>query len=257
MAKVSCGLAKPAGVRLVPRGAERDTLAPLPVRKLPGIGPVAEGKLHAKGLRTLGDVAGAPLPMLRKIFGAWAESVKTGAQGEGSGDLGRDRPAFREHDPDGETVGSISNERTFSEDIRNPAIIDSMLCSLAERVCWRARKRGIKARTVSLKLRYSNFYTISRSRTFSPSNSELEVYPIVRQIYEEARDPNRRIRLLGVALSNLGFFDDQLVLFDEAEKLHSTVDKIREKFGYDAVRLATGSGASRRVTASEPKSRTR
>lgn len=246
MAKVACGLAKPAGVLLVPRGQERQVLAPLPVRKLPGIGPVAEASLAKIGVTTLGELAMVSLPQLRKVFGAWAESVKASAVGEGSGDLGRDRPAFREHDPDGETVGSISNERTFMEDVRRPEVIESMLCSLTERVCWRARKRGIKARTVTLKLRYANFHTISRSRTFSPTNSELDVYPVVQSIYEEARDPHRPIRLLGLQLSNLGFHDEQINLFQEGERLHETVDKIRERYGFDAVRRAESTRTTRR-----------
>ena len=111
VAKVTSGIAKPAGVRLIPSGAEAAFLAPLPVRKLPGIGPVAEGKLHSIGLTTLGEVAQTPLDVLRRVFGAWAESVRRNARGEGDADLGRDRPAFREHDPEGEVIGSISNER--------------------------------------------------------------------------------------------------------------------------------------------------
>ena len=246
MAKVACGLAKPAGVLLVPRGHERAVLAPLPVRKLPGIGPVAEEKLYRQGLRTLGDVAAAPLGDLRRVFGAWAERVKRSASGEGTGDLGRDRPAFAEHDPDGEIAGSISNERTFTEDVKDPRVIDAMLCSLCERVCWRARKRGVKARTVTLKLRYADFKTLSRSRTFSPTNSELELYPIVRELYDASRDRRRRIRLLGVGVSNLGFYE-QMNLFPTGERLHETVDAIRQRFGYDALRIAAGSRASRRV----------
>ena len=253
MAKVACGLAKPAGVLLVPRGCEREVLAPLPVRKLPGIGPVAEEKLHRRGLRTLSGVAAAPVSDLKRIFGAWAESVKRNAAGEGSGDLGRDRPAFAEHDPDGEVIGSISNERTFMEDVNDPRIIDAMLCSLCERVCWRARKRGVKARTVTLKLRYHNFHTISRSRTFGPTDSELELYPVVRELYDASRDPRWRIRLLGIGLSNLAF-RSQLNLFPAGQRLHQTVDAIRQRFGYDSLRIAAGSTASRRVRPSiEPK----
>ncbi len=243
MAKVACGLAKPAGVRMIPSGREAEALSSLPVRKLPGIGPVAEAKLNALGLTTLGEVAATPLSTLRTVFGAWAEHVKANAAGEGSGDLGRDRPAFHEHDPEGEVVGTISNERTFSEDVKNPDVLESMLCSLCERVCWRARKRGVKARTVTLKLRYSNFQTISRSRTFTPTSSELELYPIVKELFEGARDRSRRVRLLGLALSNLARFDDQLALFRTGDRLHQTVDAIRERFGFDSVRLARGRGA--------------
>ncbi len=98
MAKIGSGLAKPAGVLLVPAGSEAALLAPLPVRKLPGIGPVAEEKLERAGLATLGQVAAMPVSELRRIFGAWAEHVKDSARGLGSADLSRDRPAFHEHD---------------------------------------------------------------------------------------------------------------------------------------------------------------
>ena len=241
MAKIGSGLAKPAGVLLVPAGSEAALLAPLPVRKLPGVGPVAAEQLERAGLTTLGQVAAMPLSELRRIFGAWAEHVKDGARGLGSADLSRDRPAFREHDVEGDSVGSISNERTFRADVGDSATIESQLCSLCERVCWRARGRGVQARTVTLKLRYSNFQTLTRSRTISPTSSEVEVYPVVKDLYLRARDGRRRVRLLGVGLSNLGLFDSQLPLFVGDRRRDAAVDAIRERFGYDAVRLAGGS----------------
>ena len=240
MAKIGSGLAKPAGVLLVPAGSEAALLAPLPVRTLPGIGPVAEGKLQRAGRATLGQVAAMPVAELRRIFGAWAEHVKNGARGVGSADLSRDRPAFREHDVEGDSVGSISNERTFRADVRDTATIESQLCSLCERVCWRARRRGVKARTVTMKLRYSNFQTLARSRTIPPTSSDVEVYPVVKDLYLGARDGRRRVRLLGVSLSNLSLFERQLALFAGDRRRDTAVDAIRERFGYDAVRLAGG-----------------
>jgi DNA polymerase-4 len=243
MAKVASSLAKPRGVMLVPAGVERAVLAPLPVRSFPGIGPVGERKLVDAGYETLGAIAEAPLEALGKIFGAWAVSIQRGVLGQGSGDLGRERPAFSEHDPEGETVGSISNERTFREDVSDPASIESVLCGLCERVCWRARKRHIKARTVSLKLRYADFHTLTRSRTLSPTHSELELYPIVREMLTAARTRPLPIRLLGLQLSNLGVFE-QLSLFDQHDKVSAVVDHIRERFGFGMVSLATQLGGS-------------
>jgi DNA polymerase IV len=243
MAKVASSLAKPRGVMLVPAGVERDVLEHLPVRSFPGIGPVGESKLHAAGYRTLGEIASAPVEELRKIFGAWAPSILRGVQGEGSGDLGRERPAFSEHDPEGETAGSISNERTFSEDVSDPASIESVLCGLCERVCWRARKRHIKARTVTLKLRYSDFHTLTRSRTVGPTSSELELYPVVREMFAAARTRRLPVRLLGLQLSGLGFFE-QLSLFDGNERVGVVVDSIRERYGFSMVTMATQLGGS-------------
>src|SRR5262249_36964126 len=92
LAKVASGIAKPRGVLLVHAGAERAFLGPLPVRKLPGIGPVAEQNLCAIGLTTLGQVAAAPSETLQRIFGAWAVGIQRASRGEGMHELGRERP---------------------------------------------------------------------------------------------------------------------------------------------------------------------
>jgi DNA polymerase-4 len=241
VAKVACGLAKPRGVLMVRAGAEAAFLGPLPVRKLPGIGPVAEAKLHALGLTTLADVAAAPLPTLRAVFGAWAAGLQASCLGHGAHVLGRERPAFQEFDPRGGTLGTISNERTFREDVGDAEVCEAMLSSLCERVCWRARKRGVKARTVALKLRYADFRTLLRSRTITPTCSELELYPVVQELFVRARTRRTAVRLLGVCLSNLQPCEEQLSLFDDFEPLHRAVDDVRARFGYDALRLAQAS----------------
>jgi DNA polymerase-4 len=241
MAKVASDLAKPRGVMLVPAGVERAVLAPLPVRAFPGIGPVAEAKLLAAGLATLGAIADAPVEQLRGIFGAWATGIQRGVRGHGSGELGRERPHFSEHDPEGETVGSISNERTFREDVSDPASIESVLCGLTERVCWRARQRGVRARTVTLKLRYSDFHTITRSRTLAATSSELELYPVVKELLANARTRALPVRLLGIQLSNLGAMQ-QLDLFDDHAQVSAVVDTIRERYGFSMVKLGTQLG---------------
>jgi DNA polymerase-4 len=179
------------------------------------------------------------------VFGAWTASIQRGCVGEGAHELGRERPAFQEHDPAGSTLGSISNERTFREDVRDPESIEKMLCSLSERVCWRARKRGVKARTVSLKLRYADFQTLTRCRTIAPTASELELYPIVSDLFARARQRPTPIRLLGIALSKLGAYDEQLPLFGDDTALERAVDGVRRRFGYDAVRIALGASGSR------------
>ena len=239
MAKVASGLAKPNGVLFVPVGDEASVLAPLPVRKLPGIGPVAERKVAAAGVTTLGQLATHARADLRKIFGVYADQIQLGARGEGSAELGRERPAFREHDPEGEAIGSISNEQTFREDVRDARSIERVLSVLSERVCFRARKRGVEARTVTLKLRYADFHTLSRSLSLAPTNSERHVFRVVRALFSEARTRQLPIRLLGIALSNLVQAAVQLSLFDDFGRLHGSVDEVRERFGYDALRLAS------------------
>jgi DNA polymerase-4 len=153
-------------------------------------------------------------------------------------ELGRERPAFQEYDPVGGSTGTISNERTFREDVRDPVSIERMLCALCERVCWRARKRGIVARTVTLKLRYADFQTFQRSRTITATSSELELYPVVRELFRVSRTRRAAIRLLGVRLSNLQVAERQLRLFGDGAPLHRAMDGIRERYGYGALRVA-------------------
>lgn len=245
VAKVASGLAKPRGVLFVPKGGERALLAPLPVRKFPGIGPVAERKLHALGFTTLGAVADADAALLQRVFGSSTRAIQRGVCGMGVHELGRERPAFHEHDEVGLTLGSISHEHTFHDDARDHARIEGLLCSLCERVCWRARNRGVKARTVTLKLRYSDFQTISRSRTFRPTASEFQVFPILRELLTRARTRPLPLRLIGVALSNLGHHDQQLELFDQLTPIHKAVDEVRDDHGFEAVRVALSKARSR------------
>jgi DNA polymerase-4 len=237
MAKVASGLAKPQGVLLVRAGTEAQTLAPLPVRKLPGIGPVAETRLRAIGIETLGQVVAAPEAMLRPIFGAYTTSIRHAARGEGTDELGRERPAFREHDPRGVVAGTISNERTFVE--AGPDTADAVLSGLCERVCSRARRRGVAAGQVTLKLRYTDFNTITRARTIEPTSVDIELHRVVVELYREARTRPLPIRLLGVALAKLRLDAVQLPLFDAGQRRGIVVDRVRDRFGYDSVHLAT------------------
>ena len=237
MAKVASGLAKPKGVLLVRAGTEAATLAPLPVRKLPGIGPVSEARLHALGIETLAQLVAAPDAMLRKIFGAYTASIRAASRGDGESELGRERPAFREDDPRGVVSGTISNERTFIES--GPQTASTVLSGLCERVCSRARRRGVVAGHVTLKLRYTDFDTITRGRTIAPTSGDFELHRTVAELYREARTRPLPIRLLGVALAKLRLASVQLALFDAGDRRADAVDRVREKFGYDTIHLAT------------------
>lgn len=244
MAKVASNLAKPHGVLLVAAGTEATTLAPLPVRKLPGIGPVAEARLAEVGMLTLGQVAAAPDALLRRIFGAHAAGIRAASRGEGADELGPERPAFREHDPRGAISGSISNERTFVESGRDTAL--EVLSALCERVGSRARKRGALAGQLTLKLRYTDFETLSRGRTITPTSVDGELHRVALELYREARTRDLRIRLLGIALAKLRHEGVQVPLFDAGERRCEAVDRVRDRFGYHAVHLATSLGRRRR-----------
>jgi len=244
MAKVASALAKPHGVLLVRAGTEAATLAPLPVRKLPGIGPVAEARLQTIGITTLGQVVTAPDQVLRPIFGAYTAGIRAASRGEGTDQLGDERPAFREHDPRGLVSGTISNERTFVEASADTAL--EILSSLSERVASRARHRGVVAGQVTLKLRYTDFHTITRGRTIAPTSVDTELHRVARELYREARTRDLPIRLLGLAVAKLHLDAVQLPLFDAGERRGVAVDRVRDRFGYQAVQLATSMRRRRR-----------
>jgi len=247
IAKIASGLAKPAGVRMVLPGDEEQFVAPLPVRKIPGIGPVAGQRLVSAGIETVGQLLSLPPGPLRARFARTADSVRRHIDPHAPARAGRDRPAFLEHDSHHETVGSISNERTFSADIGALGEVEQLLLTLSERVCWRARKRRVRARTIGLKLRYSDFETLTRSRTLgSPTDDEQKVYACVRQLLRSSWTRDLPIRLVGVVLSNLEGPSSQLSLPFESNQPRSAaaaVDEVRARFGYNAIRLGTTGGS--------------
>ncbi len=235
IAKMASNVAKPAGVYMVGAGEEAEFLAPRPVRAFPGIGPSTEARLHEVGVHTLGELLARADLRGRRV----SEAVRRAATAEPEEALGRDRPAFFEHDPEGSTVGSISNERTFHADVGDRARVEAQLRALAERVCWRARKRGVKARTITIKVRTSDFHTVQRSRSGPPTCSEREVFGVVLELLPRAWVRRLPVRLVGVQLSGFEVAGPQLLLPLEAERasVGDALDAVRERFGYDAVRL--------------------
>ena len=152
-------------------------------------------------------------------------------------------------DPEGLSIGSISNESTFAADASDRQAIADRLRSLTERVCWRARRRNVVARTITLKLRYSDFETLTRSRTIDATSSERVVLRCVRDLFRTAYVSRRRVRLLGVALSNLAAGQGQLELpFADGDRgeVGPAIDVVRDRFGYDAIRLGLGAAPAKR-----------
>src|SRR5688572_12957000 len=171
LAKMASGRAKPAGVHLVRPGEEEPFVRPLPVRRLPGLGPVAEQQLGAPGITTLGELLDLPPDLDESMGVGWAARLRDAIEGAPVA-LAPDRPAFREHDPRGATDGSISNERTFHADLGDRRLVLEQVRSLVERVAWRVRQREVLARTLTLKLRYADFHTITRGITGPPTDDE-------------------------------------------------------------------------------------
>jgi DNA polymerase-4 len=251
VAKMASARAKPAGVLMVRRGEELAFAAPLPVRRFPGIGPVAEERLAGLGIATLGALLAVPESDPR--VGALVATVRAGLTPPGLGAPAlpaRDRPAFQEHDAVAE--GSLSNERTFFADVGERLVAEDALRALVERVTWRLRRRGGRARTVTLKLRYADFTTITRGRSVPPTAAEADVLAVALDLLRAAWSRSLRIRLLGVQLSNLVAPEAQVALFAPPRpRMGAAIDAVRDRFGYDAIRM----GAVHKEGARKPPGR--
>ena len=230
VAKIASDLRKPDGLVIVPLGDEATFLAPLAISRLWGVGEKTALALREYGVVTIGDLAALPPEALERRFGKHGGSLATRARGIDADPVATGDPAK-----------SVGHEHTFDVDTSDREVIERTLLGMADGVAWRLRSAGLKAATVTLKLRDSSFRTISRQTT-------LEVpTDLTEPIYDAAIDLVRRelhgqrIRLVGVTASN--FRDrEQLGMFGEGdprrEATAAALDTIRRKYGSKAVTRA-------------------
>ena len=232
VAKVASDESKPDGLLIISQEEAASFFAPLAVRKLPGIGPRAADRLNSLGIKTLGQLAEAPIGMLSRALGErHAAQLKRRALGEASSKMS-----------EREEAKSISAETTFDQDVTDFVRLESVALSLTEKVGRRLRKAKRKARVVGLKLRYEDFTTVSRQSTLSPPvDGDSSIHEAARSLLEGAlrqrRDP---VRLIGVGVSGLVDHETQLAMLEyEAtpndSAVSSAIDAIRERFGNDAI----------------------
>lgn len=193
VSKVACNTVKPHGFVVVPAGQEQAFLAPLPVEKLPGAGKVTRSKLTRWNVKTIGDLAKVPAAELRRTFGQTGLYLHAAARGQD------DSPIVVESRPK-----SLSEENTFDRDTRDLAQIEELIEEMCRGVARALEREGYCARTVVLKLRYSDFTTITRQMTFrSAISSEAEIRDSAKRLLELHWDRRRAIRLAGVGVHNL------------------------------------------------------
>ena len=240
VAKVASDQAKPNGVLWVLAGQEASFLAPLDIRKIPGVGKVTEQNLQAWGIRKVGDLAALDEEFLSEHFGRWGLALAGKSRGLDAG-VWFDGEVGEDTDPK-----SISHEFTFNEDTADTDALESTLARLSEMVGRRLREHQLFARTVQLKLRYSDFSTITRAHSLDHATQlDTEIFQQARALFRENRKAGREIRLLGVHASGLEHDEGQLNLLAEDatnrwRKALSAVDHIRDKFGEASVSLASG-----------------
>ncbi len=235
VAKIASDLRKPDGLVVVEPGDEASFLAPLPITRLWGVGEKSALALREYGVRTIGDLAALPDDLLERRFGKYGGSIGMRARG-----IDDDPVAGR--DP----AKSIGHEHTFDVDTSDRDQIERTLLAMSEGVSERLRDSGVKATTITVKIRDTTFRTITRRRTL-PDPTDL-TEPIFRTALELARPEVRgiRIRLLGVTASGLGE-RDQLALFapDDPRRRRAVeaADAVRHRFGEQAITRARLVGA--------------
>ena len=230
VAKVASDLQKPDALVVVPPGTEAAFLAPLPIGRLWGVGGQTAAALRELGVTTIGDLATLDPTLVERRFGRNGGALAARARGIDA-DPVSDRGAAK----------SIGHEHTFDVDTSDPEVIERTLLAMAEGVSGRLRASGVRASTVTVKIRDSAFRTITRRRTL-PDPTDL-TEPIWRTALELARPEVRgmRVRLLGVTASNLGV-RDQLSLFGTEEarrhRLVEAEDAIRRRYGVRTITRA-------------------
>ena len=240
VAKVASDQAKPNGVLWIMPGSEAAFLAPLDVRKIPGVGKVTEKNLHMLSIRKVGDLARLDDRYLEERFGKWGLALAGKARGLDAGGW-FDTEIGANSDPK-----SISHEHTYNEDTSDLAVLESTLARLSEMVGRRLRENGLHARTLQLKLRYSDFSTITRAHSVErPTQLDTEIFNEARALFLKNWKPGARVRLLGVHASSFEEVDDQLDLLDEGkherwQQATAAADRLRDKYGDSAVSLAAG-----------------
>jgi len=226
LAKLGSGLKKPDGLVVLRKEEVEETLRDLPVSKLYGIGPKLTEALHSIGIFTCGQLGRFPVSVLSKRFGVIGERLHEMGLGL------EDSPVVPFDE--GEEAKSISHSVTLEEDTSDPNILGKVLLQLSEKVSKRMRREGFYGRRIAITVRYSDFFTFSKQKTFSKwMISGNEIFQRAFEIFESIFHP-KPIRLLGVGVSLLKKEWCQLDLFEKKEKKDSllkAMDRVNERFG--------------------------
>lgn len=229
LAKMASDMDKPDGLTIIPYGREKDILAPLPIRRLWGVGAATERRLTEAGFRTIGDIQRAAPGAVEMAVGSQAALLRALADGID------DRPVRPVRE-----VKSIGDEETYEHDLTDTAEIRRRIAIHSDVVARRLRKKHLAARTVSLKVRFSSFLTVMRSLSFEEAtNLQEDIEEAALRLLE--RIPRTEaVRLTGVTCSNLSPEIDSPSLFPDRRtalrKAARAVDAIQEKYGETAIR---------------------
>lgn len=237
VAKMASRAGKPDGLVVVPRGQEMTWLSPQPIRAIPGVGPKAAGRLHRMGITTIGDLLANSEDEILRRFGSVGAELLSVAK---SRDI---RPVAS-----GGPAKSVGAERTLDRDESDFTRVRTQLRGLIQEVAYRLRQESATATCMEVKIRYSRtFETITRSRTLAVATDDEDTMArIAYALLEQHLDRSQAVRLVGFSVSGLQA-GRQLSLFGAGEdpvgtearaRIVSAIDKLRDKYGLDAVQRA-------------------
>lgn len=247
LSKVASAEVKPDGYIRIAPGDEAAYLRPLPLRAMPGAGPRTCQALDLLGVRTVGQLADLPLSTLIAAFGPSGYALHEAALGHSSATVV----------PDSEPK-SISRETTFPEDLHDWKKVERVLVYLAERAAYTLREEGMETKCVSLKVRYANFDTSTFASSFTePTSLDVDIVHALEALLPKAKARPGPIRLIGVALTSLTHNQHQMRLFGARssvkwERVLESVDRVRGRHGFEALRSAKTMELGKRVELATP-----
>ncbi len=235
LAKLASEMNKPDGLTVIDPDRIRRTLSGLPIGRMWGVGPALERRLGDLGITTFGDLQGYPAKVLEKALGSHAGRLVALSRGEDD----------REVVPDSRAK-SISQEQTFAVDVGDAQVVRDVLLEHVQQVGGRLRRHGLRAGTVTVKIRYGDFQTITRSQSFGEATDRSDLlWPAGRRLFDRWARSFRPVRLIGFGASRLTGQGEQLELFtDDADqrrrRLDEVTDAIERRYGPGAIHRGKG-----------------
>ncbi len=232
--KSARGVGPPFGLTIVPPGEEAAFLAPLPADMLWGVGPKTSARLTELGIHTIGDIAKWPETELVRLFGENGRDLAKHARGEDRRIISTERE-----------IKSISQETTFTRDVRDDKRLESTVKEQATEVAKNLRESNLVGATVKLKIRWPDFTTLTRQTTLAQSTDQAEeITKVALDLLHAVRRPGQAVRLIGVGVSGLGPPVRQLELWDtelqKSVRLQNAIEELRQRFGDRVIRHGDG-----------------
>jgi DNA polymerase-4 len=228
VAKIGSDCMKPKGITYIIPGMEKEFLSPMPVETIPGVGKVMKQNLNARGIYKIGDITTLPSDYFGTAFGKYGIDLWRKAHGEGTEYLTIQRARK-----------SISRETTFGNDVTSEEELKSTLFYLTGKVAQSLRKRGWETSTVDIKLRYTDFQTLTRAKAIKPTDDDKNIFETAWELMKKARTRRIGVRLIGIGITNFSPLNEQEYLFEDYEmkrkKMLRAVTRVRDKFGYESL----------------------